>query len=171
MLESTAVHFPNFARLASRFEPEHVLPPATENEIQAEEASLGLVLPASYKNLLRCTRGFWLMGGAVKFGLQHLFVHEFEPFEALSVAQQAVVRRKAGLWPPPSQGMLCFAEFFMEADGDQVLFDVGGGLKDGEYPVVYYAHEARPPGVRRLAPGFTRFMEEFLEYEAFNDAA
>jgi hypothetical protein len=32
--------------------------------------------------------------------------------------------------------MLCFAEFFMEADGDQVLFDVSKGLINGEYPIV-----------------------------------
>jgi hypothetical protein len=30
---------------------------------------------------------------------------------------------KGGGWPPPSQGMLCFAEYSLEADGDQVLFE------------------------------------------------
>lgn len=108
------------------------------------------------------------MGGVVQFGAQHPFVHEFEPFNSLSPAQQTVVARKGGSWPPPSDGMLCFAEFFMEADGDQVLFDTSQGLVNGEYPVMYYAHDDRPPSVRRIASSFKEFMEAFLQYEAFN---
>lgn len=61
--------------------------------------------------------------------------------------------------------MLCFAEFFLEADGDQVLFDVSAELIDCEYPVVYYAHEDRPPSVRRLADNFSFFLSECLSYE------
>ena len=68
-----------------------------------------------------------------------------------------------------ANGMLCFAEFFMEADGDQVLFDVSQGLVDGEYPVVYYAHAASPASVRVLARSFAEFMEAFLRYEEFAD--
>lgn len=60
--------------------------------------------------------------------------------------------------------MLCFAEFFLEADGDQVLFDVSGGLVAGEYPVVYYAHEGSPPSVRRVAGSFAEFLEICLTY-------
>jgi hypothetical protein len=56
--------------------------------------------------------------------------------------------------PPASHGMLCFAEFFMEAEGDQVLLDFSGGLRGGEYPIYYYAHGARPPSVRKLADSF-----------------
>ena len=52
----------------------------------------------------------------------------------------------------------------MEADGDQVLFDVSRGLVNGEYPVMYWAHERRPPSVRKLADGFAQFMEECLAY-------
>jgi len=63
--------------------------------------------------------------------------------------------------------MLCFAEFFMEADGDQVLWDVSRGLVDGEYPIYYYAHEARPPSVRKLADCFDTWLGEFLQYEEF----
>lgn len=32
------------------------------------------------------------------------------------------------------------AEYFLEDDGDQVLFKVADGLINGEYPVYYYAH-------------------------------
>lgn len=103
----------------------------------------------------------------MQFGEQHPFVHEFEPFDLLSPAHQAVIDRKGGAWPPPSNGMLCFAEFFMESDGDQVLFDTSQGLVNGEYPVVYNAHDDQPPSVRRLASSFEEFMETFLQYEAF----
>lgn len=159
--------FPKFANLAPKFELEQVLPGASLEEIAQIEADVGVSLPESYKSLLQSSRGFWLMGGVVQFGEQHPFAHEFQPIESLSPSQQAVIRRKGGSWPPPSNGMLCFAEFFMEADGDQVLFDTSQGLVNGEYPVVYYSHDARPPSVRRLASSFSEFMEEFLEYEAF----
>ncbi len=69
--------------------------------------------------------------------------------------------------------MLCFAEFFMEADGDQALFDVASGMTHDEYQVMYYAHESHPPTVRKLADDFETFMNEFLEYTAWanEDAA
>lgn len=63
--------------------------------------------------------------------------------------------------------MLCFAEFFMDADGDQVLWDISGGLRDGEYPIYYYAHEARPPSVRKIADSFETWLGEFLNYREF----
>lgn len=169
MLDQAKPFFPKLAELAPKFELEGVLPAASQAEVDQIEADIGVPLPASYKQFLQCTRGFWLMGGVVQFGEQHPFVHEFEPFESLPSAHQAIVKLKGGVWPPPSNGMLCFAEFFMEADGDQVLFDTSNGLVNREYPVVYYAHNARPPSVRVLASSFTAFVEEFLEYEAFND--
>lgn len=79
-----------------------------------------------------------------------------------------MVEAKGGTWPPPSQGMLCFGEFFMEADGDQVLFDVSGGLQHGEYPVMYYAHESCPPTVRKLADTFEQWLDGFLDYKEFS---
>lgn len=161
--------FPRFAALYAGREPEHVLPPASESEILAIEDEVGVPLPDSYKAFLACTRGLWLMDGVIQFGRQHPFVHQFEPLEALTPAQQRVVAAKGGEWPPPSQGMLCFAEFFMEADGDQVLFDTRNGLQHGEYPVVYYAHEGQPPSVRVLAASFLEFIEGCLEYPAFQE--
>ncbi len=161
--------FPKFAGKFRDDDPyflENVRPPATDEDLGAIETSLGVRLPESYKALLRCGREFWLRGGAVQFGLQHPFFHEFEPFESLAPAAQQMVRQKGGVWPPASDGMLCFAEFFMEADGDQVLFDVSGGLLNGEYPVMYYAHEAQPPSVRLLARSFEQFLVEFLDYPA-----
>jgi hypothetical protein len=167
MLDTVARLFPRFARLAADRELEHVLSPATAAEVAALETRLGLSLPESYKALLRCARGFLLMGGIVQFGSQHPFVHDFPPLDTLNREQRQMVALKGGPWPPASEGMLCFAEFFMEADGDQVLFDTSRGLVGGEYPIMYWAHEGRPPSVRQLADSFGGFMEGFLEYTAF----
>jgi hypothetical protein len=168
VLELTRSFFPKFSARAAELELENVLPGATSAEIESLERELEIPLPFSYKRLLGFARGFWLMGGVVQFGDQHPFFHSFPPLETLTPQQRRVVQQKGGPWPPASQGMLCFAEFFMEADGDQVLFDVSRGLVDGEYPVMYYSHESRPPSVRLLARTFGEFMEEFVEYEAFN---
>lgn len=169
-LQRLAVSFPNFAAKlgdGSAYLLEEVEPPAANEEIEELERALDKPLPESYKSLLRCGRGFWLLGGAIQFGRRHPFFHDFEPLDRLTPLQRKTVERKGGQWPPPSQGMLCFAEFFMEADGDQVLFDVSKGLIRGEYPVMYYAHEESPPSVRVLADGFRTFMERFLDYPAF----
>lgn len=149
---------------------EEILPPASVAEISVIEAELGVPLPESYKRLLRCARGFWLLGGVVQFGSQHPFVHEFPSLEQLTPQQRKIVVQKGGAWPPPSQGMVCFAEFSLEADGDQVLWDVSGGLCDGEYPIYYYAHESRPTSIRKLADSFDSWLGEFLTYVEFADA-
>lgn len=167
MLARVARLFPKFAKLAPNHHFEAVLPPASNRDVEALEEKLALALPKSYKQLLSCARGFWLMGGVVQFGIQHPFVHDFPTLESLTSKQRQVVALKGGPWPPASQGMLCFAEFFMEADGDQVLFDTSCGLIAGEYPIMYWAHEDRPPSVRLLANSFGEFMESFLEYPAF----
>jgi hypothetical protein len=146
---------------------EQILPPATHAEIAEIETRCGVPLPASYKRLLRCARGFWLLGGVIQFGPQHPFVHSFPRLEALTASQRQAIARKGGGWPPPSQGMLCFAEFFMEADGDQVLWDVSRGLRDGEYPIYYYAHESHPRSVRKLSADFEILLGEFLDYREF----
>jgi len=159
--------FPEFAAaLAGRPEEpylvENVLPPATEVDIQALEADLGVPLPTSYKRLLRLCRGFWLSGGVVQLGPQHPFFHDFPPLAKLSPQQRQVVKRRGERWPPPSQGMLCFAEYFVEADGDQALWDVSQGLQGGEYPVYYYAHEGSPASVRQIAATFSEWLGECL---------
>jgi hypothetical protein len=149
-------------------EIEHILPAASDAEIIEIEARVGVQLPEAYKRLLRCARGFWLLGGAIQFGTQHPFFHTFEPLDKLTPMQRQVVSSRGGAWPPPSQGMLCFAEFFMEADGDQVLWDVSGGMRGGEYSIYYYAHEASPASVRKLSDNFQDWLGEFLGYRDFS---
>jgi len=160
--------FPGFAsRLAIRpNEPylvEQVLPPATDQQIDQLEAELRVPLPSSYKRLLRLARGCWLAGGLIQLSGQHPFFHEFRPLGELNPQQRRVVQQKGGGWPPPSEGMLCFAEFFLEADGDQALWDARNGLQDGEYPVFYYAHEASPPTVRHIASSFAAWLDQCID--------
>lgn len=165
MIERFQESFPAFYRsLVERdgADIEQVLPAATAAELAALEQSVGVPLPESYKRLLRCARGFWLLGGVIQFGLNHPFFHHFPPLEQLSPRQRETVTRKGGVWPPASDGMLCFAEFSLEADGDQVLWDVRGGLQNGEYPIYYYAHEDRPPSVRQVAGNLDAWLGECL---------
>jgi hypothetical protein len=172
MNEGIRQRFPKFAESLDRGlgEPiENVLDPASTKDIAKLERKLGIPLPVSYKAFLECTRGFWAMGGVVQLSAHHPFFHDFPPLKKLTKVQKNVVMQRGGHWPPPSQGMLCFAEFFMKADGDQVLFDISKGLVNGEYPVFYYAHEDTPPSVRKIADSFEQWLTEFLEYDAFQN--
>jgi len=161
MIDQLKSKFPMFIskiELSDEANPENILPGVTEKEIEKLESQLGIQLPESYKRFIEATRGFWLFGGSVQFGSQHPFVHDFPKLEELSSSQRKVLKVKGGVWPPPSQGMLCFAEYFRDADGDQVLFDVSEGLVNGEYPVMYYSHESHPPTIERLANSFTEWL-------------
>lgn len=119
---------------------ESIGPPASDLELEELERSLGIPLPHSYKQVLRCARGFSLFGGNFRLE-ERPFFHE----------------------SPPSEGMLCIADYFLEADGDQVLFDVTDGLVDGEYPLVYYAHDDEPPSVRPLARSLPQLLSSLLD--------
>ena len=88
MLNLTQPYFPKFSKLAADSELEEVLPGASAAEIAEIEAEVGVHLPESYKRLLQCARGFWLMGGVVQFGQQHPFAHEFPPFDSLPPAHR-----------------------------------------------------------------------------------
>ena len=163
-----SAEFPEFAALLANRpdEPylvEHVLPGATDEAIRKVEQEIGVPLPDSYKALLKLCRGFWLAGGMVQLTAQHPFFHQFPPLDQLSPRQRSVVAQRGGSWPPPSEGMLCFAEYFVEADGDQALWDVSAGLQEGEYPIYYYAHEGSPPSVLQIAPGFREWLAGCLE--------
>lgn len=167
IFESLIAEFPGLAYAKRRrWQPiEHMRPGRTEAELVEAERVLGVPLPQSYRRFLRIAGGFSLGGSAVQFHNGHPFFHEFEKLSDLNEQQRERIAAKGGHWPPPSHGMLCFAEVFMLADGDQALFDVRGGLRDGEYPVYYYAHETAPATVTRVASGFAQFLNEFLQYQ------
>ena len=160
--------FPKFASKMNQLEIEHLLSPLTVQDINDIETRLKIELPPSYKRFLKCSRGFWAFGGSVQMGEQHPFLHDFPSYDQLSEQQKDVIKRKGGSWPPPSQGMLCFGEFFMEADGDQVMFDINQKNENGEYPVYYYSHEKNPPIIRKIADSFEQWLNEFPDYKEFN---
>jgi hypothetical protein len=144
---------------------ENILSPLTSHKIDSIEKIIGVPLPNSYKYFLKSCGGFSAKGGVVQLGRQHPFIHEFESYEELTDEQKNVVKQKGGQWPPPSNGMICFGEFFLEADGDQVLFDTKEGLIDGEYPVYYYySHESYPPKVRKIANSFNDWIAKLPDY-------
>ena len=147
MTENLILQFPKFAANSDKIDIEYELDPLTDQEIGKLEKDLNIELPASYKRFLKCTKGFFPFGGSVQMSETHPFFH------------------KTG----PTSGMLCFAEFFMEGDGDQVLFDVTQKVGNCEYPVYYYDHEDKPPSVRKIANNFEQWLSEFPNYECFNE--
>lgn len=161
--------FPQFAQQVKRGEIEDLLPPMSAEEIATLEEHLKTQLPNSYKQFLGYLSGFTAFDDAVLLGDQHPFFHRFKRKEQLSAQQQQALAQRGGTWPPPSEGMLCFGEFMMEADGDQVLFDLSQMNADGECPVYYYAHEGNPPTVRKIADSFEQWLNEFGSYPEFKE--
>lgn len=45
-----------------------------------------------------------------------------------------------------------------------MLFDVSRGSNEGEFPIVYYAHESSPPSVRQLTVTFPEFVAGIVGY-------
>jgi cell wall assembly regulator SMI1 len=154
--------FPNFAGLLASGVGGpfvEIEPAAPAEQIAATENLLGIPLPASYKQFLLISAGV-SFGGSLQIGLLQTFFHDFPKQESLSEQARRTIARRGGVWPPPSQGMLRFADYFLEADGDQALFDVSQGLNDGEYPVIYYDHDT--PSIRKLADSFRDFVENVI---------
>jgi hypothetical protein len=140
-----------------------IYPAVSDQDIGIVEQQLGILLPRSYKRFLRCTGGFCLLGGAVNIHFPPV-IHDFPPFEALTYEQQSHI---IGPWPPPSHGLLSFGDFWLAGDGDEVLFDIRQNLRNGEYPVLYYDHEARPATIRLIASSFQDWLERVLTDDDF----
>jgi hypothetical protein len=156
----------NFHDFAGKIESQpgmtldEIFPGLTAEEIAAREEEIGLPLPESYKQFLHAASGFWLSDGAVQFSRHHPYLHKSPEYESLSPDEKAQVSTTGGIWPPPSSGMLCFAEFFIEEVGCSVLFDVRRGLINGEYPVMNYYYRATPPSITPIAQSFSQWLNE-----------
>ncbi len=161
--------FPQFAKQIKKGKIEDLLPPLNAEELTTLEEHLQAQLPPSYKQFLGYLSGFSAFDDAVKLGDQHPFFHRFKRRALLSAIQQKALDQKDGAWTPPSEGMLCFGEFMMEADGDQVLFDLSQRNADGECPVYYYAHEGNRATVRKIADSFGQWLNEFGSYPEFEE--
>ena len=156
-----AERFPKFARFLATDTPYFIIeiqPGVTDAKIAEMEPRLGVPLPESYKAFLRITRRLSINGGAFQTQ-SHPFFHEEKPFDP----------KRHPAWhgrmtsPGPSIGMLCFADIWIDGEGDQALFDVSQGMVNGEYPIYYYNHDV--PSVRRIADSFMEFIEEVASGE------
>ncbi|TDV57170.1 hypothetical protein CLV71_10141 [Actinophytocola oryzae] len=132
IIDALAADFPKLARFLRRNtdEIESMLPgmsPATLT------STIGMPLPAAYLLFLSHTREL-VVGDTLRLTRGHPFVHTSAAVEL------------------PTEGMLCFGEYWLEADGDQVLFDLRAGMAD-DPPVLYYAY------ARRVVEPIGRFTE------------
>ncbi|MBI5929701.1 MAG: SMI1/KNR4 family protein [Chloroflexi bacterium] len=143
MLDCLKENFPNFWQRINNGELElySFEPPRSEDKIKSIEEKLPL--PKSYKSFLRCASGIWLEGPYIRMYNGYPFFFDDPRFD----------------------DVVCFGEYFLEADGDNVMFDVSQGLINGEYPVYYYAHDfAHDPdrGLRKLADSFKEWIESLV---------
>lgn len=121
-------------------EPRELSEPMSVETIEAMEVDLGVPLPESYKKFLRCTKTIWL---------------------------DSIAR----LWEYPDsliEDTLFVWDYNWEADGDKLCFDLSNGLVDGEYPVLYYAHDFggdENRGLRKIANSFGEWLNQLqLDY-------
>ena len=131
----------------------------SSEDIEAKQKQPGILLTESYKRLLRIMRDFWLFGSAVQFWL-HPYFHHVLDLDELSLAQRRMVKIKGGEWPPPAEGMLCFAGYFRDADSDQVLFDISKGHINNEYPVMCYSHEILPAWIEKFSDSLNQWLNK-----------
>jgi len=151
VIAAVAHQFPKFARFLKRREGdiERLEGPATEQEIAAWERSFGVALPDAVRRFLLCTKGLTLPG--LSLGQAEVFPH---PGVIADVGN--------------SKPTICIGEYFLEADGDQVLIERTAESAD-DRPVYYYAHSESPPAVRRLAKTFTAWIESLPKSALFRD--
>jgi hypothetical protein len=143
-LKSLEGLFPKFARFLRRRagDVDQIDEPATDSEISAIENALGVPLPQTFKQLLNVTRELHM--------------------NALSLGVEQVFRHPAEVGGPT--GSICIADYWLEADGDQVLVEYRPDpLPDP--PVFYYAHEQG--SARPLASRLTEWIESLSRSPIF----
>ncbi len=162
MKTALRVHFREFVtRLESRTDVgiDRILPGLTTDEINARERELGILLPNTYKQFLSTSAGFWLFDGAVQFSGNHPYRLTFPSYESLNDDDKKIVASNGGLWPPPSDGMICFGEYFEGDVGCSLMFDTNDKMKDGEYKISHYYFRASPPRAELVADSFLEWLD------------
>lgn len=148
-ISALAEAFPKFARfLKKRIDKiDRLEEPATLQELAALEESLGVPLPSSFKRFLECTKSMSLDGFSIGVGsvCEHIAAVDGQSQPGKSI---------------------CIAEYWLEADGDQVLLEHTPAPAD-DPPVFYYAHEARKSAARKLAPSFSAWIESLSRSPVF----
>jgi hypothetical protein len=144
-----AVSFPKFARFLKKraSDIDRLEEPATGQEILSVEKSLGVPLPIACKHFFGSTKNLGLDGFSI--GLENVFQHS------------AVIDGQ-----PLETKTICIAEYWLEADGDQVLVAQSPQPPD-DPPVYYYAHSARENKTRKLAPSFIGWIESLPRSPVF----
>ena len=152
LLERLRPHFPQFVAFLQSEDAdiEDILPPLSPDQITALGRQHDVELPLSFKTFLGCMGGFRAMGDLLHLDAANLFIVSFPTYPNGKL-------KRGQTWLPPAEGMLCFADYWLYNDGDQLLFEVGRGLVDGEYPVFYYNHSAG--SVQRVADSFGGWLE------------
>jgi hypothetical protein len=131
--------FPRFARFlkANLEEVDQCRAGLDDAALARLETELGLRLPGAYRAFLQCVREI-VVGDTLQMTSLHPFVHD-----SATVAL-------------PTQGMVCIADYWLEADGDQAMLDLRDDAGD-DPPVLYYDHGR--PAVRTIAKSFTAWIE------------
>lgn len=148
-LNALAKHFPKFARFLKKHadDIDQLEEPATEAEILAAEQSVDASLPESLKQLLRSTRGLSRDGFAI--GLAQIFPHP-----AVLSGRPAAVRT------------VCIADYWLEADGDQVVIAASPNPCE-DVPVYYYGHATGVNTARELAGSLSAWLESLPRSSVF----
>jgi hypothetical protein len=125
-------------------------PGATEAEISGVEKTLKLRLPAAIRDFFKLTKQWEVEG--FQWDLSLLFEHPGDKSA------------------PDGKRYLCLANYFMEADGDQILIDVTKPSDDPQ--ILYYGHSANGAKIRVLAKNWKEFAErlpkQYLNQMFFN---
>jgi hypothetical protein len=148
-IDALAMVFPKFAQFLRKRagEIDQMEEPAHESDIAKVEQVLGVPLPGAYRQLLKCTRAVNL--GGLSICLEDTGSHP------------AVIPGEKG-----SSAAICIAEYWLEADGDQVLVECSS-TPEHDPPVFYYAHAVGSHTARRLAPSLSTWLESLPKSPVF----
>ncbi|HWL08204.1 MAG TPA: SMI1/KNR4 family protein [Planctomicrobium sp.] len=123
--------------------------PATHDDITAFEQSIGIPLPATYRQFLLCTRQLKLEG--LSLGFDDIWSHP------------ALIPLETG-----TSAALCIADYWLEADGDQLLLEWTATPKD-DPGIFYYAHEEGSNRARPLSMRLSQWLESLPKSPIFRE--
>lgn len=151
VISNLAVRFQKFARFLKKraSDIDQLAEPASESDIRTLEEGLGISLPMVVIQFFKCTKSLRLDG--LSLGLDQVFQHPASIDEQHSATKA-----------------ICIAEYWLEADGDQVLLESTSRPAD-DPPVFYYAHSGGKIKVRKLASSFSAWIESLPRSPVFRD--
>lgn len=139
-------NFPQFSKLLKRkFEDINALQAAASAvEIQAVENRLGITLPITLRDFFMCCQSVSMEGFTLQ--LDGMFIH-----------------------PTTIDGQtaLCIGDYWLEADGDQLLI-ISTSQQQNDCAVYYYAH-AQQGSVKYLDSSFKHWLETLARSTLFEE--